>query len=401
MPEAIRVKGVSAKTSLIEHLVEKRVRTLDYYRLLHTREDVLWMNTVRLGKTDICSYFGVDRSVSDPRGTQQKASKIVIRHTRTESASSAATSAYAAGGGGAAASSSEHFMTPDTTVHLRHSDMAINAAPTWVEDNLPQLFALGTALADLLLVPLSGSDFVDAVYQVFLELDVQFATGSTARVLAGRALKNHRWSRAQAAQRLAASEGSPTGAYASDDTVISAKPHFIDEALMSLAPSPPSYDLVIPSLCTTLVFVYRRMCDFDATEDTETVKQILVVDRRIKRLVIGNLSKELQKLAKVRMVQQALVLTDHILGAFSQADDSLVTALMTSRPQDDDTTATASPTTRGNFEEDERGQQIGREGRPTTPPSPRDAFAVPHSQRRGGAGGAHADPFWQVTDDDD
>lgn len=388
MPEALRVKGVSAKTGLIEHLVEKRVRTLEYYRLLHTREDVLWMNTIRLGKSDICSYFGVDPSVSDPRGTQQRASRIRIRHVRTESMGSTATSHNNAG---------DMFMTPDTTVHLHRTGMATTVAQSWLDDNLPVLFAVGAALAELLLVPLSGIDFVDAVYQVFLESDVVFASGSTARVLAGRTLKNHRWARAQAAQRLAAAEGSPTGAYANDDAVISAKPHFIDEVLLSLVPSPPSYDLLVPSLCSTLIFVYRRMCDFDATEDTDCVKQILLVDRRIKRLVIGNLSKELQRLAKVRMVQQALVLTDHILGAFSQADDTLVTALMTSRPQED---AAASPT-KPVGDDDSGAQPLGAQHE--APTSPRDAFSASLTQRReaGRSGSAHADPFWQVTDDDD
>jgi hypothetical protein len=392
MPEALRVKGVSAKTGLIEHLVEKRVRTLEYYRLLHTREDVLWMNTVRLGKSDICSYFGVDPSVSDPRGTQQKASRIRIRHVRTESMGSAATS----NANHAASSVGDMHMTPDTTIHLERTGMATTVAQSWLDENLPALFAAGSALAELLLVPLSGGDFVDAVYQVFLELDVVFASGSTARVLAGRTLKNHRWARAQAAQRLAAAEGNPNAASSPDEAVVSAKPHYLDEVLMSLTPSPPSYDLLIPSLCSTLIFVYRRMCDFDATEDTDCVKQILVVDRRIKRLVIGNLSKELQKLAKVRMVQQALVLTDHILGAFSQADDSLVAALMTSRPQED---ATASPIKAG--EDEDSAQSLGGHGE--APTSPRDAFSASLTQRREASrgGSSHADPFWQVTDDDD
>lgn len=401
MPELLRVKGVHAKTCLVEHLVEKRVRTLEYLRLLHTREDVLWMNTIRLGKTDICSYFGVDRTVSDPRGTQQQASKIVIKHVRTESMGSAAASSHHVAGCsfGASPPPLAGLQAPDTTVSFQTGSFhtSTTASPGWLDEYLPIFFALGTGLSDLLLVPLSGSSFVDSVFQLLLELDVIFASGSAARVLAGRALKNHRWARAQSAQRQggvdntggSGSSGSAAPSSPADDIIVSAKPHLIDEHLLSLAPSPPSYDLLVPSLCTTLVFVYRRMCDFDATEDTDTVKQILHVDRRLKKLVIGNLSKELQKLAKARMVQQALVLTDHILGAFSQADDTLVTALMNSAPQQD---STGSP--RAEDDEDERSPVA-------TAPSPREAFAasVRASAR---PGQIHRDPFWsQVTDDEE
>lgn len=369
MPEQLKVKGSNAKAALVEHLVDKRCRCLEYFRQLHTREDVLWMNTVRLGKSDICEYFHVDSSILDVRRrntTNPKLSsnqpRVTIRHTRTESSQQPHDAASTSAGGPRSHSRSNsssmlqsaantHEVITSTSLPLQHIDgFSKQVSKSWVEEYLPKYFVLGVTLSELLLVPVSGSDFVDAVFQLFLELDVVFASGSTAKAIAGRTLKNHRWARAQrlgqsnadaATPKDADAVEGPIGVGSSPRVVITAKPLYINEQAVQYQAPLPSYDILIPSLCTTVIFAYRRMCDFDAIEDEEAVRQILSIDKKFKRLFFGNLSKEIQKLARLRMLQQALVVTDHVLGAYSQADDNLVAELLRSsasrqRERDDD-----------------------------------------------------------------
>jgi hypothetical protein len=211
----------------------------------------------------------------------------------------------------------------------------------WLREYLPKFMALAVSLSDLLAVPMSGEDFVNSLYELLLEMDVWFSTGSAARVLAGRTLKNHRWARSQSTGRSGASETATaatgdrpggTEVTSSGSSLVSAKPHFLNEYVLSQTIRVPSYDLVVPSLCTTVIFAYRRMCDFDSTEQTENVRLILQTDRRLKKLFFGNLSKEISVLARMRTVQQAYVITDHLFGAFSHADDHLVEELLKARP---------------------------------------------------------------------
>lgn len=336
--------------------MEKRVRTLEYLRTLHSREDILWLNTIRLGRSDIAEYFGMDRSVADPTAKVAKAKKVVIRHVRTESTCSGSAASGAMGNssftnleGGSGGASEAVSASADTvtTVPLRTIDgLQRTASAAWLDEYLPKYYTFGVALSELLLVPMSGPEFVDAVFQIFLEMDVHFASGTTARVLAGRALKNHRWARAQALQVSATDADKTDSGSSSIAAVVSAKPHFLNESLLRHAVISPSYDLVVPSLCTTIIFAYRRMCDFDAIEDTTTVQQIILVDKRIKRFFLGNITKELNQLAKMRTLQQAFVLTDHLFGAFSQADDGLVAGLLRGSRSHEEGTSSPSTETR-------------------------------------------------------
>ena len=79
------------------------------------------------------------------------------------------------------------------------------------------------------------------------------------------------------------------------------------------------------------------MCDYDAVENEDVVKLIVLVDRRLKSLFFGAISKELAKLAQGKLLQQAALLSDSIFAAFSNADDSLIDELLKMRE------ATAAP----------------------------------------------------------
>lgn len=42
-----------------------------------------------------------------------------------------------------------------------------------------------------------------------------------------------------------------------------------------------SHDMLIPALCELLIFVYRRMCDYEVMNDTTMVKRIVSCDKKI------------------------------------------------------------------------------------------------------------------------
>jgi hypothetical protein len=342
MPDPVKIRDSASRARLVEFLVDKRVKSLEYLRLLHTRDDQLWMNTVRMGKTEIGRYFGVDEDVLDPHGRLRSArNKVVIRHQRTASQQCASPVSFSS-------AASPVVVETNVSVTLQAVDgLAQGVGAQWLQDNLPKLFTLGLALADLLLVPLGGLEFIDYLYQLILEMDVAYASGGTARVLATRALRNHRAAlhsdpNAAAADSSAQQEAGAAG---------SSKLCIVSEAHLH-PPFLPGYDIVVPALCTTLIFAYRKMCDYEAVENEDAVKQVVVIDRRLKSIFFGSISKELGKLARAKVLQQTALLSESIFAAFSNADDSLVNELLKMRAEN-----AARPEPGAKQEDSRAGQQ--------------------------------------------
>jgi hypothetical protein len=311
------------------------------------------MNTVRMGKTDIGRYFAVEDDVLDPHGRLRASkNKVTIRHQRTASQ-------QGSGGASASAAAAAATTTVETNVSVplrAMDDIVQGASPQWLSENLPKFFTLGLALADLLLIPLGGSEFVDYFYQLILEMDVAYATGSTARVLATRALKNHRAlvpSYSDSMDGASAGGGQQDGSAAAAAAASgSSKLCIVSESHLH-PPFVPSYDTVVPALCTTLVFAYRKMCDYDAVENEDVVKMIVLVDRRIKSLFFGAISKELGKLGQAKLLQQAALLSDSIFAAFSNADASLINELLKMRSESMAAAAVASSTAGKHADDDD------------------------------------------------
>ena len=299
MPEELVVKDRKTRTKLLEYVVDKRTRTLDYLRTLHTTGDALWMNSVRITTDDLSRYFlctegGVGSQVDVTVSLAQP-------HSRSPSGTPGSAS----------------LPSPSAAVRHVTRTQGATAPPEWVAQHCKEWLVLGLSLGSLIQYPVGGVDFLTIVHEMLLEFDVHFASNSASRALASRTLKKDREQRG-----LKHDAGIKT---------ILANGAF---AYLVLPPIPfsgtdvPSYDVLVSPLCSTLQFVYRKLCDYDIAEDENTFKRLLAVDRRLKHVFFGAISKQLAKLSEVKLAQQRQWISQTLFGAFSHVEGVLLQELM-------------------------------------------------------------------------
>ena len=202
---------------------------------------------------------------------------------------------------------------------------------------------LSVSLSNLLRLPIGSPDFICATYEMMLEHNHYFAASTASRVLAARALKRDREERG-----VAKPAGPPVYRY----------------LLTPRLSFDPSLALVVPPLCSTLIFVYRKMFDFEVTDEGSepAFKRIFWADAWLKACCIGNLSKQLHRLAVCRLSQQWNVLVNSTFAAFTHMEDGTAMPVL----------AIDVPTT---TEEEEDGKGEGP-APPALLPSPQHAASV-------------------------
>lgn len=315
MKKTIKVRGTDERTSLVEFLVDKRVRYLEYLREIHSEEGALWMNTVYLNRAIVCAHFGVDESCLYHGGRAPDETTIHVRVERETAGASVETMPFVLG---------------DLPVAGR-----AHAGPEWQGRYLNLYAALGTALSDLLVVPMGGEELIESVYGLLLELEVFFSSGTASKAIAQRNLKSFRQHISSALSDTLNVAQSPTevarsGLPAPNSTAGAAdaegqgptKYVFFSPLLLNYTAAPPSYDTVVPALCSVLLYLYRRLCDYELTASEESVRRILSIDKRIQKCVIERLTKEIQKVARFRTLRETFLLSPKgiMVGAAGDTD---------------------------------------------------------------------------------
>lgn len=269
----------AARNRLLDFLVSKRAKCLDYLRQLHTTGGCLWLGCVRLTRQDLALYFRCEEggaSGLDPP--------------------SAMSAAWLSAGGGA---SSPAASTQAAAASPAVVSATIEASAAWTAVHGRLWFVLGASLARLLGCPVGGAAFAEALHELLLEWEHFSASGSAARALAARHLRKDREER-----------GLPRF-----DDVDGHRPYafLVTEPVLGFE---PSYEALVPALCTTCIFVYRKLCDYEAAERESTFRRVLSADRKLKRGFFGLLSKELSRLAMFKVRRQYRWLDEHLFASF-------------------------------------------------------------------------------------
>lgn len=362
---------VEERTALIEFLVAKRVKYLQYLRDIHSDEGGLWMNTVYVNRSYLGKYFGVPGDCLLPGGGVGSAgdgSAVVAESETAGFVRIPLDTAHPFGGAPTAVSAAATGGTPTLSAEDEHTYVPLDKLPhpasigrdssinEWHRRFLPGYTAFAMALSDLLLMPVSGEEFLECFYHVLLEVEVALSGGIATKALAQRSLKTLRQhlSPAMTAALSAASEesgsgsggggaggggggdagctsplaavesptsslaGTPFGASAAANSTSSdqLKLVFVQSPHLSFTGGTPSYDVVMPALFSTMIFAYRRLCDYELTNREDCVKRILSIDKRIERILFARLGKELEKAAKLKLIREAYVLSSR--GLFSE-----------------------------------------------------------------------------------
>ena len=268
------LKDRAGRNKLLEFLVDKRCRSLDYLRTLHAGE-ALWMNSIYLTPTDLAMYFSTATAADGmmPPGDSPSSSHAHVRQTST----------------------------------LR---VGTTCTKDWLEYHCREWLILGHSLGSLVQLSLSGVEFLDVITELLLELAVHTSTNAASRALASRALKKDRESRG-----LKHHVGIQTITQLGGYTYLC-----IPQQVAQGSDMIPSYGVVVPPLCSILQFTYRKLCDYDICASESDFKKLLAVDRRLKDIFFGSISKELSKLAQIKLHQQRSWISDNLMAAFSQGE---------------------------------------------------------------------------------
>ncbi|KAG5488154.1 hypothetical protein LSCM4_08131 [Leishmania orientalis] len=328
LKKVLKIKGVEGRTALVEFAVNKRVKYLEYLKELHSEEGALWMNTVHLDLHEIGKYFNIDDACLPT--DRDSGSKEGLIHLPAELPVEMAATAT-----GALASSSSHASAESggagvgfITVSIANAPAAIqqrsSSAADWARYYLPCYAALAISLSEILLIPIGGEEFVECFYGVLLELEVAYATGAASKALAQRNLRQFRQrvsaglkSLLQTSTDVEARDATPTSPLAtpSSEHDVQIKYLFLDQRHLEYTAASPSYDAVIPALCSVLMFAYRKLCDYELMREEECVRRILSIDKRLERLFFGHVSHELDKIANHKLLREAYILSPGALFA--------------------------------------------------------------------------------------
>ncbi|RNF01209.1 hypothetical protein TraAM80_07147 [Trypanosoma rangeli] len=331
MPKSLKVNNVASRIALVEFLVDKRVRFLEYLSSLH-RGEALWMGTVRLTRADVLHCFR-DHSNRHKEGYTTTTYQLPSAQGTAMSPPS---------------SSSSLLFTNDKCV----GDLVVSVGPipgvphtvdaAWLSTRMPCYVCLAMSLADILHIPLSVCEFVDCVYAMLLEMAVRFGSGATARAFARRNLRSYR-QRQQLRQHtaLTTDSASALGAginhstsnsstssggggllgamgsagggwflFGASDADAPVKYLYLNlEHHAYTTPEEVRYEEVIDPLLSLLTLTYRRLRDHGVANNEESVKRVLSIDRRLQDIFFSPISKELGKIARGKLLLQTSLLS--------------------------------------------------------------------------------------------
>ncbi|CAM41408.1 conserved hypothetical protein [Leishmania braziliensis MHOM/BR/75/M2904] len=328
LKKVLKIKGVEGRTALVEFAVNKRVKYLEYLKELHSEEGSLWMNTVHLDLYEIGKYFNVaDACLPADRGGVSKAG--LIRLPAEKPVAVAASTTGARPSLSSNASADPNVAEADfITVSIANAPAAIqqrsSSAEDWARYYLPCYVALAISLSEILLVPIGGEEFVECFYGLLLELEVAYASGAASKALAQRNLRQFRQhvsrglkSLLQTSTDAEARDGVPTlpVTTTSSDLDAQVKYIFLNQRHLEYTAASPSYDAVIPALCSVLMFAYRKLCDYELMREEECVRRILSIDKRLERLFFAHVSHEVDKIANHKLLREAYLLSTGALFA--------------------------------------------------------------------------------------
>ena len=354
LKKTLKVKGVEGRTALTEFAVNKRVKFLEYLTELHSEEGALWMNTVQLNLADIGRYFNIaetclpsDRLEGGRPGmiqlpverlgrgsfgaadvTSPKNSSSGEVSPSPEKGASGTASTNATPAAGFTSGAGDEYVSISVAKAPAAIQQRSGSASDWTRNYLPCYTALAISLSEILLIPIGGDDFVECFYGLLVELEVAYAGGPATKALAQRSLKSFRQHVSPNLKSLlqtavdveagtdAAAPASPVVATAaSADIDAQIKYLFLNQHHLEYTAASPSYDAVIPALCSVLMFAYRKLCDYELMKDEECVKRILSIDKRLERLFFKHITHEIDKIANYKLLREAYILSTGALFA--------------------------------------------------------------------------------------
>lgn len=311
------VKDRVTRNRLLEFLVDKRSRSLDYLRILHSTGDTLWMNSVRITLEDLDAYFDQEgegvNTLNDPVPSVTTFFNGSVPHATADSGKGLGSS----GGGGGSSGFRRGGSSGGT------SAPGVKADDGWVSQHLKEWLVLGMSLGALVQLPLAGLQLLDAVNNFLLEFEYFFAGGTAGRALAYRALKRDREDVGMKSTESVQSIQSLNGfVYLRSFTLGLGSGIPVGGAGAALPTPPVSYRTIVPPLCSTLQFLYRKLCDYDITEEQTSFQKLLTIDRKLKHIFFGAISKELSRLGEVKLKQQRTWMLETVFAPFSAFDNA-------------------------------------------------------------------------------
>lgn len=306
--KSFKVKTHDGRTDMIEFLVNKRVKFLEFLLDLHSEDGALWMNAIHMNRESIGSYFGISSDCLQS-AERQTPGIACIPLDCTYDTAAVSTDAY-------------------TYVSLDKLPRTNTAASEWQKRLLLLYTAVAMSTADLLQVPISGDEFIESLYDLLLEADVAFASGAASKTLAQHNLRSCRQHMSDAlSNALSGTSGedpeaspllsrSPESSTEKHADPSQSKFFFLQTEPHNYTAAPPSYDAVLPAFCSVLIIAYRKLCDLELTRQEECVKRIFSIDRRIQKMFIHPVGKALGKAAHLKFVREAYILSTN--GLFSE-----------------------------------------------------------------------------------
>ncbi|KAK7198813.1 hypothetical protein NESM_000846900 [Novymonas esmeraldas] len=307
LKKVLRIKGVEGRTALVEYTVNKRVKYLEYLKELHSEEGALWMNSVHLSLHEIGKYFNIaDACLPPGRDSVSKDGVIHLPAERTTAA-------------GAPSSAGDDVITVSLASAPAALQQRSGSAAEWARYYLPCYAALAVSLAEILLVPIGGEEFVECFYGLLLETEVAYASGAATKALAQRNLRQFRLHVSPGLRALLQSSTDADAHDAAPSTAVDfdvpVKYIFLSDRHLAYTAAPPSYDAVVPALCSVLMFAYRKLCDYELMREEESVRRILSIDKRLERHVFSHVSHELDRIADHKLLREAYILSPGALFA--------------------------------------------------------------------------------------
>ncbi|CCW62896.1 unnamed protein product [Phytomonas sp. EM1] len=65
-----------------------------------------------------------------------------------------------------------------------------------------------------------------------------------------------------------------------------------------------SYIEIIPELCSTLMMLYKRICDFSLGSEEAELRRVILMDKCIQKMVLKRLMRELQNVARHKLEEE-------------------------------------------------------------------------------------------------
>ena len=202
---AVRIETLADKARLAEFMVEKRSKFLQYLVQLHSNRQShgaavvtppLWMGAIRLHRAEILRHFLVPEELV-------REDAVTVSETAVDASLVTLFPAVTLGGRVPSSASRSNPSTPSLAPAPPSFDASRAAGSpaypvaeaSWVREHCTRWAVLGACLPSILQAPLfSPPDaFIDAFYQLLLEIDVFLeGTDTAAKLLSIRALKTYR-----------------------------------------------------------------------------------------------------------------------------------------------------------------------------------------------------------------